>query len=145
VQFNGQSAFISAAITAPAIFSVSADVPAIQHSADYSLVTSQNPAQPGETVIIYGTGFGPLATPIPSGTAAAGADPITGQCNGITTNAGQVLYAGATPGFAGLYQLNVQLSSLLPAGATNVTLQGLACGELNSVFVTSQPVPVYIQ
>jgi uncharacterized protein (TIGR03437 family) len=145
VQFKEQSAFISAAITPPAIFSISPGLPAIQHSADYSLVTSQNPAQPGETVVIYGTGFGPLATPIPSGAAAPGADSITGPCNVITTNAGQILYAGVTPGFAGLYQLNVQLSSFIAGGTTNVTLQSWACGELNSGFVTSQPVPLYIQ
>jgi uncharacterized protein (TIGR03437 family) len=56
LSFNGQSAFISPGLSPPAIFSLSANLPAFQHATDYSLVTPQNPAQPGEVVIIYATG-----------------------------------------------------------------------------------------
>ena len=33
----------------------------ILHSADYSLVTSENPAVDGEVVLIYATGLGPVS------------------------------------------------------------------------------------
>jgi hypothetical protein len=33
-------------------------MPAVEHAADYTLVTNTHPLMPGETVIIYATGFG---------------------------------------------------------------------------------------
>ncbi len=42
----------------PGIFFVNG-VPAITHASDFSLVTQQNPARPGEYLAIFGTGLGP--------------------------------------------------------------------------------------
>ena len=50
--------------------------PAIEHSADYSLLTPSNPAHPGEVILVYATGVGPVSAAVPSGVAASGADPI---------------------------------------------------------------------
>ena len=51
-----------------------------------------------------------MSSPVASGLAAAGADPIRANaCNRLETNAGTILYSGLTPGFPGLYQLNVQV------------------------------------
>lgn len=69
------------------------------------------PAFPGETVQLYGLGFGPVK----SGAAIAGKI-ATGQTTlstpvqflfGDSQQPGTVLYQGLAPGFVGLYQFNV--------------------------------------
>jgi len=128
VQYAGQSAFIVPQQAGPGIFLLPDGGGVIQHASDYSLATVQNPVQRGETLIIYSSGLGYVGTPVPSGEAATGADPIgPNQCNQVTTNAGTVLYAGLTPGFPGLYQVNVQVSQYLPPGVTYIVLQSQGC------------------
>ena len=87
--------------------------------ADYSLVGAPNllpgvtttPAQPGETILIYGVGFGPANPPQPTGqlvTAAAPlANPVTFTIGG---QAAQVQFAGLVE--SGLYQFNVTVPAL---------------------------------
>ena len=93
--------------------------PVIAH-ADGSLVTPENPARPGETVIVYLTGMalvnnlpgtgeagpaGPLATSLIPAEASAG---------GI---AGTTTFAGLAPGFVGVLQVNIRLPDNLARGA----------------------------
>jgi len=90
---------------------------AIQHSADYSLVTPSNPAQPGETVLVYLSGLGTVTPTVADGTAAPSistvqtTNTITADFNGV---AATVSFAGLVPTLAGLYQLNI----VVPTGAT---------------------------
>lgn len=114
--------------TSPGIFTVTQDGfgnGAIQHAADYGLVSDDNPAKPGETVIIYMTGLGTV-----SGTTAAGAaapsSPLAVVSNPVEVYVGgrlctvraQVL----TPGSVNLYQLNVTLPATLPAGKQSIEI-----------------------
>ena len=126
VQYAGQSAFIVPQQAGPGIFLLSNGAGVIQHASDYSLVTGQNPVKPGETLIIYSTGLGTVDTPVPTGSPATQADPVS-QCYTPTTSLGTVLYAGLTPGFPGLYQVNVQVSPYLPPGVTYFSLATNAC------------------
>jgi len=66
------------------------------------------PAQPGETITMYGIGFGPVTPSIPAGQIetqtnqlAASLQILFGQTPGTIT------YQGLTPGFVGLYQFDV--------------------------------------
>ena len=128
VQYGGQSAFIVPQQAGPGIFLLPDGGGVIQHASNNTIATVQNPVQRGEILIIYASGLGYVSTPVPSGEAATGADPIgPNQCNQITTNAGTVLYAGLTPGFPGLYQVNVQVSQYLPPGVTYIYLQSQGC------------------
>jgi adhesin/invasin len=73
------------------------------------IVDANAPAAAGDTVVIYGTGLGPVTPPVPAGTAAPSsplsqAAPVSVTIGGI---AAQVAFAGLSPGFAGLYQINV--------------------------------------
>jgi uncharacterized protein (TIGR03437 family) len=111
-------------IAQPAIFNYSAggDVfGAILHS-NFSAANTADPANPGETVLIYCTGLG-LVTPLPANGAAA-----TGQAtmNAPTVTIGganaPVSFSGLAPGFVGLYQVNVQVPSSLKAGNQPVVL-----------------------
>lgn len=105
---------------APALFQQDAQVVIATHG-NGPLVTNASPAQPGETVVLYATGLGPtLPAAIPDRIAAAAA-PIADLAgfqvllNGVAVDPHQVLYAGVTPGFAGLYQINLQLPANTPS------------------------------
>ena len=53
--------------TPPGVFRVDATHGAIQHSADFTLVTSSHPAAKGEVVVVYATGLGAVNPTVPSG------------------------------------------------------------------------------
>jgi uncharacterized protein (TIGR03437 family) len=77
------------------------------------------PAKPGETIILYGTGFGPTspATPVglvvPSNKTYATTAAASVQVNLVY---GTVYGTALAPGFAGLYQLAFQVPPSLPDG-----------------------------
>jgi len=109
----------------PGIFTLdSAGTGAILH-ADYALVSSSAPAQPGETVLIFATGLGSLRTPVPSGTPAPSNPPAETLDTPIVVIGGsssQVTFSGLAPGFVGLYQVNVQVPLSLAAGDQTVQI-----------------------
>jgi uncharacterized protein (TIGR03437 family) len=81
--------------------------------------TTTVPAKPGETIILWGTGFGPTSPAIPVGTTtptdrtySTTAKP-TLQLNDVAVT---VDGAALSPGFAGLYQLAFQVPKSLPDG-----------------------------
>ncbi len=96
---------------APAIFTTGTTAGgtatgAVLH-ADYSAVSVNKPAFPGETVLIFATGLGPV---VPSVTSGAAAPAFTNTTSPATVTMGGtaafVSYSGLAPGFAGLYQIN---------------------------------------
>ena len=72
----------------------------------------------GDTVVIYCTGLGAVNPPVATGTAATGptptVQPVTVQIGGQSAS---VIYAGLTPGFAGLYQVNAVVPAGVAAGS----------------------------
>ena len=75
------------ATVAPGIFTYTADGKgpgAITH-VDGSAVTTQSPAQPGELVILYATGLGPVTPAVPTGALPAGTSSSVSQ---VTVNIG---------------------------------------------------------
>jgi len=78
------------------------------------------PAKPGDILTIYGVSFGP------TNPAAVPGTPPTGAAQSIYTpsvelgtlnlNPTDILYAGVSPGSAGLYQLNIRVPTPLPDG-----------------------------
>ena len=71
------------------------------------------PAKPGEYVALYMTGLGqtnpPLAPGVLAPAIAPTAWPVSVVLDGLQLAASDVLYAGAAPGFAGLYQVNIHI------------------------------------
>ena len=70
------------------------------------------PAKPGETILVYGVGFGPAAAPggaaIPFGQIVTAANALTNSLQIlIGGNAANVQYGGLAPNYVGLYQFNV--------------------------------------
>lgn len=111
---------------APAFFTIgSGSAAAAQHS-DYSYVgapgllsgVATQPAKPGETILLYGTGFGPTNPALATGQLVTTAEPLA--------NAVQITIGGVavTPLFAGLvgpglYQFNVTVPNV-PNGDAKV-------------------------
>lgn len=84
------------------------------------VVTPLSPAAPGEVIVLYATGLGPtspltLPNRIPT-TAAKLTNMAAFQVwlNGTPVAKERILYAGVTPGFAGLFQINLQLPTDSP-------------------------------
>ncbi len=92
--------------------------------ADYSLVTPDQPAQPGETVLIWLTGLGGLLPAVPTGAANPGGplssaiDPRIQIWFGDQI-ADKLTYAGGAPFFAGLNQINAVIPKTVRTG-TNI-------------------------
>ena len=86
------------------------------------------PTRPGETIVLYATGLGDLDLParrpsnqIPGGPALlARFSEFRVAVGARVLDPGSVLYAGAAPGFLGLYQINVTLPEDLAASPDEV-------------------------
>jgi uncharacterized protein (TIGR03437 family) len=103
--------------------------------------TTTVPAKPGDTIILWGTGFGPtnptapagFATP--SGTLYNTASPVTVTVG--TANA-TVLSAVLAPGSAGLYQVAIQLPASLANGDYPIVATVNGAASPNSTLLTIQ-------
>ena len=87
------------------------------------LVDSSHPAKPGDTIVIYGAGMGPVTNP-PAPGAVAGTESLTTNqptvyIDGIKA---QVTYSGLSPGSVQLYQVNAVVPRGIRAGTINVYL-----------------------
>jgi uncharacterized protein (TIGR03437 family) len=114
--------------TAPGVFTDNTGLGygKIEHQ-DGSLVTSQSPAQIGETISVYLAGLGAVTPTVGDG-AAAPSDSLVKTTNTITADitgtTATVTFAGLAPGFAGLYQVNVTIPSGLTAGDNYLDIAG---------------------
>jgi uncharacterized protein (TIGR03437 family) len=90
-----------------------------------------SPAKAGETITIFGVGFGSVTPSIPAGEIAAGENRLTGSLQilfGATPAQLPLTYFGLAPGLVGLYQFdvvvpNVTAGNLVPL---SFTLNGTA-------------------
>ena len=98
---------------------------AIQRHPDPEPVSETNPVQPGDVVIIYCAGLGAVTPEVVSGAAAPGS-PLSWVDGEVVVTIGgveaQVLFAGLTPTFASLYQLNAIVPPGLSPGQTEVVV-----------------------
>lgn len=77
---------------------------------NFSQTSPTNRARRGEVIAIFGTGQGPLTQPLPDGQAAAGAIPMRNPAKVfVSVEEARVEYAGAAPGFPGLWQINARV------------------------------------
>lgn len=98
---------------------------AVVQDANYLLVDQSNPAKPGSTVIVYMTGSGPVSTPPATGAPAIGS-PLSYVQQSISATLGttpaHVSFAGLSPGYVGLLQVNVDIPASLAAGDYPLTI-----------------------
>lgn len=103
-----------------------------------SLITATSPAVAGETIVLYASGLGSLATSVPEYAWPTSADPTTVPVQvDIAGVQCAVLYAGAAPGIPGVYQVNivVPLKTVTSAGANLRISQGYAQTHTNKVTI----------
>ena len=93
------------------------------------------PASPGDVLTIYAIGLGPTNPTVASGQAAPAVEPLARLTSTPTVNfsidllglpvqvSATPVFAGLSPNFAGLYQVNVAIPSNCPSGAVSVTLK----------------------
>ena len=110
---------VAVADYAPALFANPATGEPIVIRSDGSLINAANPARPGDVLILFVTGVGDVSNPPPTGATAAASPLASANQLPVVTVGGaptQVFFAGLTPGFVGLAQINIQLPDSLPAG-----------------------------
>jgi uncharacterized protein (TIGR03437 family) len=127
-------------LTAPGVFTIPsldgtsypAGVgPAAVTHLDYTVVTPDNPAVAGETLVLYLTGLGAVTPPVSDG-AAGSSNPVSNsnEFDSITVDvldqtgtdavSPMVYFAGLAPGLAGVYQINFVVPSGLASGPGTV-------------------------
>jgi uncharacterized protein (TIGR03437 family) len=109
--------------TAPAIFFAEAGGIVVKNS-DFSLISEQNPAAAGDILVIYATGLGQTTPPQETGKAAplsplAETAPVSVNIGGADA---EVIYSIASPGYAGLYQVAVEMPAGVSAGNADLFL-----------------------
>lgn len=103
---------------APAIFQLGGNVVLGAHL-DGTIVNLEAPARRGEVVVIYATGLGLTAPPaipnrLPDGAAPLARADFQVWLNGAAVPAAGILYAGISPPYAGLFQINLRIPDDAP-------------------------------
>jgi uncharacterized protein (TIGR03437 family) len=105
--------------------------PANTVNQDGSINSSLHPAPKGSYISLYGSGFGTLSPALTAG-AVPPSSPLSSATGTVTAEIGgqpaTVQFAGAAPGYPGLYQVNLQVPSTILSGT-----------RLVEVFVNGQP------
>lgn len=98
---------------------------------------ASHPANPGETITLYGVGFGPVTPAVPAGQIAQGLTTLSGFSVTIGGAPAKVSYAGLAPGFVGLYQFNIEVPKIAAAAAVPVvfTLNGTTSTQALNIAV----------
>lgn len=92
--------------------------------ADYSPVTTDNPAKANEVLLVFANGLGAVNGSVQTGQPAPAVTTKEKPVITIGSLPATVQYSGLAAGFAGLYQINVQVpSGLLPNDRTLLTLK----------------------
>jgi len=98
---------------------------AVAAHVDGKLVTPDDPAGPGETIVLYATGLGPVTVDVPDG-APAPSNPLAYTEDPFQAFVGgeqcSVPFSGLAPGFVGVYQLNLTLPRDLPSGNLDIQI-----------------------
>jgi uncharacterized protein (TIGR03437 family) len=137
---GGTSVAVTANVVAqsPAFFLFSPTNQAVATRQDGSLAAKAGtyptlptvPAKPGDVLILWGTGFGPTTPPVaagiqvPSDGKQYNTSPVTVK---IGTADAQVFGAALSPGYAGLYQVAIQVPASMADGdyALKATVSGV--------------------
>jgi uncharacterized protein (TIGR03437 family) len=134
---NGASAPVTLTVNAaepgllaPASFKVGGNQYVVAQHSDGTYVlpvgaisgVTSSPAKPGETVVIYGVGFGSVTPNIPAGEIVTETNQISAPFEVLFGQTPAKLpYSGLAPNFVGLYQFNVVVPTVPASDLTPLT------------------------
>jgi uncharacterized protein (TIGR03437 family) len=145
-----------AGTSAPVTVTSQAEQPAFFQWGIYAVATTQNyglavkagtfsgvtttPSKPGDVIILWGTGFGPtspaapVGAEVPSGTTYNTATPVSVM---VGSTSATVYGAALASGFAGLYQVAIQIPASLSDGDYPVvaTIDGVSSPSTTLITV----------
>lgn len=125
--------------TSPAFFRAAQYAVAV-HGSSNVLVQPTGPAEAGETITLYGTGFGPTNPPAPEGENITTAFPIAGALNlSIGGLPAEVTFAGLVS--PGLYQINAKIPANVSTGDLAVTAQVSSGRSPDGVLLSTREKP----
>lgn len=142
--FASGSAAITLQSVAPAFFLFGTKYVAAVHSDNVSLIGPKSlfpglstPAKPGETIVMYGNGFGPTTPAAPAGQLVTTSLSLTTAPVILIGNTqADVKFAGLTG--TGLYQINVVVPPSTPDGDVPVIAQADGQSSPQNIFLTVQ-------
>ena len=132
-EIRGASTNVPIQARSPAFFTFTGSTIAAQHTnfaplADPAVIPAGRPARPGDSIILYGTGFGLTVPAFQAGEIADRTallrDAISVTIGGVALRPENILYAGLAPGsISGLYQFNVRIPETVRAGDAPVVIE----------------------
>jgi uncharacterized protein (TIGR03437 family) len=117
---SGPETMVQVIDAAPALCAT-ADGYAIATDAKGVLLTADSPAHSGDIIVLYATGLGKTSPNTATGALPRDAAQIVLLSDlkiiigGVTLDASRIQYAGVSPGYSGLYQINLVLPDHLDA------------------------------
>jgi uncharacterized protein (TIGR03437 family) len=100
-------------------------------------ITSR-PAKPGDIIVLYGTGFGPVTPDIPAGQLVEQNNTLASSfqmsIGGVAVTVG---YKGLAPDATGLYQFNITVPSLGLTGASPLTFAVGGVGGTQTLYIAT--------
>ena len=144
---TGPEITLTLASAAPQLFATTEGYLIAQH-ADYSLINPDAPAHPGEVIVVYAIGLGQTAPqpepgeiPTYPGWMTQLSD-LQVTVGGVALTPDRIWYAGLTPGWPGLYQINLVLPDPLDANPELLVAVGSQVSSTGlKLAATSEPAP----
>ena len=101
-------------------------------------ITSR-PAQPGDTIILYGVGFGAVNPSVPAGQLAGQLTTLAAPLHVFfgSTEA-SVKYDGLAPGYVGLYQFNIVVPKVSSGNLVPLTFTLAGTQGVQTLFIAVQ-------
>jgi uncharacterized protein (TIGR03437 family) len=97
------------------------------------------PAKPGDTIMLYGVGFGPVIPDIPAGQIAQASNKLASSFEiSIGGMPATVTYAGLAPNYVGLYQFNVVVPNAADSNAAPVTFTLDGAAGTQTLYIAVQ-------
>ena len=121
---TSNTATVNVGTAAPGLFILPGGQAIVQNQ-DFSLNGPNNPAKTGSTIVVYLTGSGPVNPPVATG-ALSPLSPVASATSQTSATIGpssaSVAFAGLTPGFVGLLQMNLVVPASLSSGDYPLTV-----------------------
>jgi uncharacterized protein (TIGR03437 family) len=96
------------------------------------------PANPGDVIVLYGVGFGPVSPAIPEGQVVQEKNVLLSFSISVGGVPASVQYAGLAPSYVGLYQFNVVVPPIAPNNAAPVAFTVSGTAGTQSLFLAVQ-------